>query len=148
MSIRKQIITNLKTALEGISTPGYNNTIRHVYLYNTSIDKVKELPSIVIAGNMETKQFGPTDYYSCRLRVFLDAAIIEGDREEKHSAALDLLQDLEECVMQDYTRGGLATDTRIVNSFVVPIGDSENNKIGVRLVIEINYRHRVSDPSQ
>jgi hypothetical protein len=140
-------MNNLYNALTGITSPTYNNTIQHVYMYNTSIDKVKEYPSIIIAGNTESKQFGPVDYYTCKLRVYLDAAVIEGDRTEKTSKALSLLEDIEKCVMSDYTRGGYATDTKVVNSFIVMLGDSESRKVGVRVVLDVDYRHKVSDPA-
>jgi len=142
-SVREKIIKNIVTTLQAVVPPAYTTTIRKVERIKTVGLNIQEFPTILIIPADETKTQEPLDKYTTKFGIILECWIRnQGDISVEVNT---LLADVEKALMTDYTRGGVAVDTKLVSNSAFY---NEVNKPygGIEIRIEIHYRHKYNDP--
>lgn len=118
MSIKGDIIDNIKTTIEGITTGnGYSQTVAHV---NTDSIKLPEdltadqFPAVNVVDVNETKTPGDIDSKNSILEVMLLGYVQKlNDQDNVQTKRRNLENDIEKALMVDETRGGKAIFTEI-----------------------------------
>lgn len=143
-SIREKVMKNVVSTLEGITADkGYDITIQKVSRLKLVGLNIKVFPTIVVIPTPEPKEQEPVDRYTCRLGLTLECWIKE--RVNITSEVNQVLANVEKALMVDYTRNGLAIDTKIISND--PFYNETNQPYGgVNIMIEIVYRHLYADP--
>jgi len=148
-SRREYILQNIKTTLETITLAhGYNNTITNVQRWSQKGNNLQIIPAIIINSGMEGKQQEPNPQATCKFTVYLDVWTRQDDTDTTPSDQIisGLLLDVEKVLMVDYTRGGYAENTYIMNN--VPFVTVEGMpSFGVQIELEITYKHLLTDPA-
>ena len=121
MSVKEDILTNLVSTLEGITTGnGYNLTVESVVpypLHSTEIDQ-SLLPTISIVSGREEVSYHLENRVDSKwtvgFRGFLDWSDASSGtgRADVHS----LLEDIQKALFQDPTRGGNAVNTTVLSA--------------------------------
>jgi len=148
-SRREYILQNIKTVLETITVAnGYTNTITTVQRWTQKGNVFQAIPAIVINAGQEEKQQTPNPQATCKLTVFLDVWHRQDDTDTTPSDQVisSLIADVEKAIMADYTRGGYAEDTRVLNNVPFETVDGMPS-FGVQIELEITYKHALGDPS-
>jgi hypothetical protein len=148
MTIRENILENLKTTLESISiASGYHNDIASVQRWRQSGNSLVAVPCIVINAGPEEKEPAPNPFTTCKLTVYLDAWIRQAQDDPQSTDTLlnSLLGDIEKALMLDYTRGGYAKDTNIKSNVLFETLEGQP-QAGIIVELEIIYQHRQNDP--
>ena len=149
-TVREKILENIKAALELIKTEnGYENDILSVQRWKQSGNSTLLVPCIIVNAGGEPRRQTPNPLVTCDLTVYLDLWV----RQDENAAVStdtylnSLLLDIENALMSDYTRGGLAQNTEITN--LEPFRGVEGNPhAGVSIEVKIRYRHEQGDPTQ
>jgi len=148
-SRREYILQNIKTTLETITTAhGYNNTITSVQRWSQKGNNLQSIPAIIINSGQEAKQQEPNPQATCKFTIYLDVWTRQDDTDTTPSDQVvsGLIADVEKAMMVDYTRGGYAEDTHIMNN--VPFETVEGMpSFGVQIEVEITYKHLLTDPA-
>lgn len=148
-TIRENILSNLKTVLETITTGnGYENTIARVMRWDQRGNSLKDTPCITIAMASEVKEPSPNPLFRCNMTVLLDVWVCQTRQEAQSTDELlcSLLGDVEKCLMQDHTRGGFAIDTDLKGSQPFE-GVEGSGYAGIVVEMEIFYEHNQLDPA-
>jgi hypothetical protein len=150
--IRESILAELETTLNTIrTTGGYNYNVtaeRWKRSGNPMAEAAEGAPKVVIYAGPEDKEPGPDPQTSSKWSIILDCwMVLTEDSTELPDTALNkLLLDIEKAIMIDYTRGGYAEFTQEVS--VVPFTYTEGRAyFGVLITLDIQYKHRNTDPS-
>lgn len=143
-SVRQSIIDNLKDSLEEMREgAGYHYDWKHVYTFPAD---VSQYPSTLLTDLEETQE----DLAYPLVARFLALEIQGAHRVEPtpldkpDAAARRMIADIERCVMQDPTRGGLAVDTRLVRTEAPLIFEGT---VLTFSYIEVKYRTNRKDPN-
>lgn len=149
-AVREKILENLETTLALIKTEeGYENDVLSVQRWKQSGNSTKDVPCIIINAGSEPRIQNPNPLVTCILKVYLDLWIRhdEDAAESTDTYINSLILDIENVLMVDYTRGGYAQNTEIVN--LDPFRGVEGNPhAGVTIEVDIKYRHEQGDPTQ
>ncbi len=148
-SIRESILENIKTTLQEITIAnGYNNTLVSVERWKQRGNNIRLVPCVVVNAGPEEKQPRPNPQVTSKLSVFLDVYMRQDDTDTTNSDTVinSLALDIEKALMIDYTRGGYAEETNIIN--IVPFESLEGQPIfGIIFELEIIYKHLLTDPA-
>lgn len=149
-SVRERILEDFEVALGLIKTEnGYENDILSVQRWKQSGNSTLLVPCIIINAGGEPRSNKNNPLVTCALRVYLDLWIRhdENASESTDTYLNSLLLDIENALMDDYTRGGYAQDTEIID--INPFRGVEGNPhSGLQIDVAINYRHLQSNPEQ
>ncbi|MCK5161646.1 MAG: hypothetical protein KAQ99_08750 [Candidatus Aureabacteria bacterium] len=149
-TVREKILEDLETTLALIKTEeGYENDILSVQRWKQSGNSTVNVPCIIINGGSEPRSQHPNPLITCILKVYLDLWIRHDEEaaESTDTYINSLILDIENALMVDYTRGGYAQNTEIVN--LDPFRGVEGNPhAGVTIEVDIKYRHEQGDPTQ
>jgi hypothetical protein len=148
-SRREYILQNIKTALEAITVAhGYNNTVASVQRWAQKGNILQSVPAIIINSGQEEKRQEPNPQVTCKFTVYLDVWTRQDDTDTTPSDQVvsGLLLDVEKALMADYTRGGYAGDTRVMNNVPFETVDGMPS-FGVQIEVEIIYKHLLTDPA-
>ena len=149
MTVRENILANIKTTLEGITVAnGYANTIASVQRWDKRGNALRLVPCIIVNAGQEEKEMSPNPYFTCRLSVYLDVWMRQDDADSTATDTLlsSVLGDIEKALMVNNTRGGYAIDTNIKSN--VPFETVEGQPhAGLTIELEILYQHTQSNPS-
>ena len=149
-SVREKILEDIEVALGLIKTEnGYENDILSVQRWKQSGNSTRLVPCIIINAGGEPRHNKNNPLVTCTLTVYLDLWIRhDEDASESTDTYLNrFLIDIENALMDDYTRGGYSQDTEI--SDITPFRGVEGNPhSGVSIEVQINYRHKQGDPEQ
>ncbi len=150
-SVRERILEHVVTTLQNITLAnGYHVDMGSVQRYDTKGFRAKSMPACVIqAGEQEPKD-GPTPMTTKEMVVWVHALI---RRDEDSATTVDedlevLLLDVETAMMQDRTRGGLATLTKPADA--APMDHMDKAGVvypGMAIGFTITYRHHHQDPT-
>lgn len=149
VTIRENIMLNLKTALEDITLAhGYNNTIASVQRWNQRGAVFSAFPTIIINAGPEDKKPEPHPLATCSFKVYIDIWTNQPEDGTKSSDEIlnSLLGDVEKALVADITRGGYAVDTNITGNLPFETVQGQP-QIGISIEIEIVYQHQISDPA-
>ena len=150
MTIREQILENIKSTLETIRVAnGYANDIASVQRWLQKGNTFRLIPCIIINAGPEEIEQTPNPLVTCRLVVYLDIFIRQ---EETDTASTDtvlnrLLGDIAKALMVDYKRGGFAENTVIKSNMTFEAVEGQPNA-GIVVELEIIYQHLITDPEQ
>jgi hypothetical protein len=148
LSIRENILANLKTTLEGITAAaGYTHTMAGVSRWSSKSNETRQTPCIVINSGPEEKLQQPNPQATCRLTVYLDVWMRSPDTDTTASDTYlsSLLADVEKAVMADHTRGGYAENTAVVSA--VPFETVDGQPVfGIVVEVLITYKHSITNP--
>jgi hypothetical protein len=148
LSIRENILQNIKTTLEGITTVnGYDYTIASVQRWNQKGNISKSVPFIIIHSGPEDKTPQPNPQATCKFSISLAVWTRQDDDATTASdeTLSSLLAGVEKVLMVDPTRGGHAEDTNILSN--IPFETVEGQpSFGIIVEIEIIYKHLLTDP--
>lgn len=136
-SIRERIIRDLKTKIQG--APSVRTVARH----RRTKYQAHELPAVNIWEGKERKEPGPSGLVTCYLPLLLEITVL--DFAEPATAANEVMASMVKAILADPQGGGLAVDTeeRDNEPFV---GETNDPTGGLRVGIEIEYRHKEDDP--
>lgn len=150
MSIRGDIIDNIKTTLEGITVVnGYNQTV--VLVEDSELKApedltVEQFPALFIIDGDETKKAGDVDSVECNIEIIISGYIRRSlDTDDLQTLRRNLQNDVEKVLMVDETRGGKAistqctriiTDKMIYDAYTI-----------FDMYLNINYYHNRNNPS-
>lgn len=145
-TIREKILDNIKTALDGISiVGGYVNNIASVQKYAQQGNDLSSVPCAIISAGQENKEHRPSFIVACSLTVLIDVYTIAPT--DTDASLNSLLGDVEKALMVDYTRGGIANNTKITQ--VIPFESTEGQPYcGLIISVDIDYYHKSSDSTQ
>ncbi len=149
-TVREQIMEQLLTMLGQISTVnGYANNIAAVERWEQRGNSLANTPKIILVALEEVKIATPNPFYTCHLPIVLDVWISqdENDTQATDKILVSILGDVEKCIMADPTIGGYCQDALFKSNkqFQGVIGQPY---AGIEIVLEVLYRHRLTDPTQ
>ncbi len=145
--IRKDIIGDVKTALEAIASGAtYRTDVAKVEILGRSFTEMRDFPSIVIAP--PTIEYDDSRYpmTMCRMLFSMTLAVRDRDTTEAFNAVYDFVEDVKLALQADVTRGGDAVDTHVIADEPF-IPDVTAPILGCDVSVSIDYRHRRSDPA-
>jgi hypothetical protein len=148
MTVRENILQDLKTTLEGISiASGYHNDIASVQRWRQSGNSLLNVPCIVINAGPEEKEPVPNPFTTCKFTVYLDVWMRQDSSDPQATDTLlnSLLGDVEKALMQDITRSGFAKDTNIKSNVLFETLEGQP-QAGIIVELEIIYQHKQDDP--
>lgn len=143
-----RILNDIKSTLEGI-TPGsdYFTAAPKVELYE-GLTEFNEFPAIAIIPqdeDAESGRQGATDKETWTWRIALLCGLKV--RDSALSDATKFNHDVEKILKVDWTRGGLANNTRILGKQIFVPGSEEDELTEVRILIEVKYATAYNDPT-
>ena len=150
MTIREQILENIKSTLETIRIAnGYANDIASVQRWLQKGNIFRLIPCVIINAGPEEIEQTPNPLVTCRFTVYLDVFIRQEETDTISTDALlnSLLGDIEKALMVDYTRGGFAENTNIKSNMTFEAVEGQPNA-GIVVELEIIYQHLITDPEQ
>lgn len=140
---RELILTNLKTALEGITTGnGYSVTVQDVSRTLVHWEKVAEFPDLYIIAGKEKITHLPGHYERCVWAIGIVGYV--KSETEKSELVEGLIGDVKKIVVVDGTRGGNATSTLVDEADDVSIMLSPYGIFEIEL--SIVYHYEASSP--
>lgn len=146
--IKEQILDNVKTTLEGITTAnGYDTNVTWVSRNRSDPRGDGHDRYILIRVDPENHDPEVTMGYSHR-HLMLSLEVFITDMEDPTETLEYFAADIEKALMVDHTRGALAIDTTI-ESVDIPYHDDESDAdiTGLAVVtVDIHYRTLVEDP--
>lgn len=148
MTVREQILANIQTTLEGVTTGnGYNNTLASVQRWSMHGNSLVDVPCVVINIGAESKLPDPNPLMTCQMRVYMDLWVRQAEDDTTPTDTLlnSIFGDIEKALAVDITRGGLAIDTLVTDSVVFETDESQPHA-GLTIEINVNYRHQQNDP--
>jgi len=148
MTVRENILENLKATLEAISIAnGYHNDIASVQRWRQSGNSLVLIPCIVINAGPEEKEPVPNPFTTCKFTVYLDVWTRQAQDDPQSTDTLlnSLLGDIEKALMIDYTRGSFAKDTNIKSNVLFETLEGQP-QAGIIIELEIIYQHKQNDP--
>ena len=150
MTIREQILENIKSTLETIRVAnGYANDIASVQRWLQKGNTFRLIPCIIINAGPEEIEQTPNPLVTCKFTVYLDVFVRQEETDTISTDALlnSLLGDIEKALMIDYTRAGLAENTNIKSNMTFEAVEGQPNA-GIVVELEIIYQHLITDPEQ
>ena len=102
-----------------------------------------ELPAVNLWEGKERKEPGPSGLVTCHLPLLLEITVMDLTRQA--TVANRVMAAVVKAVLADRQRGGLAVDTEEGENEPF-IGETNDPTGGVRVGIEIEYRHKEDDP--
>ena len=150
MTIREQILENIKSTLEAIRVAnGYANDIASVQRWLQKGNTFRLIPCIIINAGPEEIEQAPNPLVTCKFTVYLDVFVRQEETDTVSTDALlnSLLGDIEKALMVDYTRAGLAENTNIKSNMTFEAVEGQPNA-GIVVELEIIYQHLITDPEQ
>lgn len=150
MSVREDVLADIKSTLEGITTGnGYNHDVAAVVRGEVTPTMFKAFPVITFDDIGESYDRKNNHSLHKELRV----AVLGLLRINKHTgddavraAASNLLADIEKALMQDRCRGGNAIDT-LLKSNDIESGEATSPYAFVVLELVVTYRTNLTDPT-
>ncbi len=143
-SIREQIVQDLVTAIAGVrKTSGYELDVQTVDRARRTKYQQHELPAVNLWELREKKESGPSGLVTCHLSLLLEITVLD----LRYQAALSnqAMAAVTKAVLAERTRGGLAVDT-VEGENETFTGETNDPTGGVRVGVEIEYRHKEDDP--
>ena len=143
-SIREQIVDNVVSTLEGITTDnGYDVTIRRVERTLMLPTGQVSYPIAFVIEESEEKTISPQGFNTSALRVRIAVATrVHGEEAQEMNS---LLASIEKALLVDAQRSALAIDTKVVGNVLnYPVSDSPWWASDV--LVDITYRHAYGDP--
>lgn len=146
--IRKGVADNVKTALGlPLGIAPYRTDIRLVEWLGPNVFAIPVYPCILIAPGTVTYTDEVYPLITGKLSFWLSCAIENAKVDEGLDAIYDLVEDVKLALDVDITRGGNAIDTH-VRSDQPYIPEVTTPLYGVDILVEVDYRHRRSDPAE
>ncbi len=148
MTIREQILENIKSTLENIHVAnGYANDIASVQRWLQKGNTFRSVPCIIINAGPEEIEQTPNPLVTCKLTVYLDVFIRQEETDTVSTDALlnSLLGDIEKALMVDHTRASLAENTTIKSNMAFEAVEGQPNA-GIVVELEIIYQHLITNP--
>lgn len=143
-SIRERIVQNLVTAIQGVrKTSGYEIDIAAVDRARRTKYQQHELPAVNIWELKERKESGPSGLVTCYLSLVLEITVL--DPRYQATLSNQAMASVVKAVLADRQRDGLAVDTEEGEN-VTFAGETNDPTGGVRVGVEIEYRHKEDDP--
>jgi hypothetical protein len=134
--IRERIIGNL------VADVTASAAVRTVDRMRRTKYQQHELPAINVWEGKERKEPGPSGLTTCHLPLLLEITVLDLSR---HAAVANVaMAAVVNAVLADRQRGGLAVDTE-ENGSEPFIGEMNDPTGGMRVEIEIEYRHKEDD---
>ena len=150
MSVREDVLADIKTTLEGISVAnGYNHDVASVTRGEVSVTLLKVFPAITFddVGESYDRKNNHSLHKELRVAVLglLKVSKHMGD-DAVRAAASSLLADIERALMQDRCRGGNAIDT-LLQSNDIESSEATSPYAFVVLELLVKYRTSLTDPN-
>lgn len=143
-TIRQRIIDNLKSTLEGMSTPTFATEFASVKVWGGNVAlAISEYPSAIIMPMGDESD----DSRSAILEHTLDLAIMLVVDDSDWASALErAIAEVQVALLTDWQRGGVALDTKVLSS--TPWDDEATEpKAGAQMLVRVIYRTLYEDPT-
>lgn len=143
--IRKLILDNVKTTLEGINGAGsYRSTVQKVAHIGLNALDIQTYPFVAIGP--PSFRFDDGQYSKISVELTLTLLLVIRTATNATDTLHDLLEDVGLALRADVTRGGYAVDTHLRgdNQFVPEISEPI---YGTEVEVAITYRHLNTDPA-
>jgi len=145
--VRKLILDDVVSTLEAVTAGGtYRSSIEKVRIIGRNVLEQVDYPCVLIAPPAQTMSDRVHPLITAKLTIQCSGAVEDGDDDEAMAAAYDLIEDIKLALTSDITRGGYALDTHIISDEPY-VPDVSTPIFGIDFVVEVDYRHRYSDPS-
>ncbi len=149
-TVREHIMRHLEKMLADIKVvEGYENNVAEVERWNQRGNSLLNTPKIVLVALEEVKDPRPNPFYTCHLPIVLDVWISQDEKDPRSTDEIinGIMGDVERCIMADPTIGGYCEDALFKSNkeFQGVIGQPY---AGIEIVLEVLYRHRLTDPTQ
>jgi len=142
--IRERVVQDLVTAIRGVrKASGYEIDIGAVDRARRTKHQQHELPAVNVWEVKEKKESGPAGLVTCYLSLVLEITVL--DLRTQATLCNQAMGAVVKAVLADRTRGGLAVDTEEGGNETFT-GETNDPTGGVRVGIEIEYRHKEDDP--
>ena len=150
MSVRGDILDDVKTVLEGITTGnGFFQTINKVDDQSIRAPEDindEEFPILFITDGDENKKPGDVDSKDCVLTIIITGIIKQqNDEDDIQDRRRKIQNDVEKALMAQESRGGKAIRTEITQ-ISTDKGLSQTYTL-FQLDLDVDYFHNRSDPS-
>jgi hypothetical protein len=154
-SVHEQIMKQIQTTLEGITVGnGYGNTLVSVQRFNQGGQSLAETPiCMLIEGEDSVDQEGPfAGAYSLTSRTMTVSIVavqrqdLETDARSASEVMNGLVLDIQKAMQADFSRGGLAIDTREIGVGEMNVEEGQP-EIVQTVGFRVMYRHRRTDPT-
>jgi hypothetical protein len=142
-TVRSLILANIQTTLAGILPPNYKSTVRTVREWNGSVFEVNAYPCIIVVPQGETHD----DSRIAIVEHTMELLIVCGVYDSAWKTSIqDLLADVRVALTTDWTRGGNAVTTRIIDDEVFE-ADPSNPISEAQMSVTVLYRTLYNDPT-
>jgi hypothetical protein len=143
-SIRERIVLDLVAAVQGVrKTSGYELDVQAVDRARRTKYQQHELPAVNVWEVKEKKEAGPSGLVTCYLSLLLEITVL--DLRQQAALSNQAMAATIKAVLADRQRSGLAVDTEEGENTTFT-GETNDPTGGVRVGIEIEYRHKEDDP--
>lgn len=148
-SIRELILQQCETTLAAVNGTGvYHCALETVDRGQGPPSNLDRLPAVRIAEGDEGSVDGPDPLITLRLPITVTGWVHVDDDGGVSLPTLRnrIRQDIQTALLADWTRGGLAVNTRYTGSRT-PVDDDPDTLGSVEVTFEILYRTRHNDPA-
>jgi len=143
-TIREQIIANIKTTLEGITTgAGYNNTLKSVYRDPVAVQDIAQFPAAFILTGTEDPVQRASSVVVRTMNLTVEFWVHPG--KELSKAVESMRGDIQKAMVVDPRRAALAQDTLEGPSSDVLLLE-EIPFAGSQIGYSVPYRTKIEDP--
>jgi len=145
--VRKLILDDVVSTIAAVTAGAtFRSTIEKVRVIGRNVFEQVDYPCVLIAPPSQTMNDRVHPLITAKLTMQCSGAVEDGDDDEAMSAAYDLIEDIKLALTADITRGGHALDTHITSDEPY-VPDVSTPIFGIDFTVEVDYRHRYSDPS-
>tara|TARA_R100000808_G_C2150261_1_gene158963 strand:- start:2797 stop:3240 length:444 start_codon:yes stop_codon:yes gene_type:complete len=144
MGVRENILANLKSTLEGITTGnGYNTTVNAVYDNPLSLSEVDTTNLPIIDISIGAEDYTPLlggNVFNLNCDFLFRIYVRDDGSNNIRSQINNLLEDIDKAIIQDGTRGSTAIDTTIGAKDPPRIWSGKGQVAIADVIISVLYR--------
>jgi hypothetical protein len=146
--VRTLIAANVFDTLESINGVGsYRTKVRKVEWLGPNVFEIPAYPAILIAPGSVRYTDNVYPLIAGSMTLVCSCAVENAKVDSGLAAAYDLVEDIKLALDVDIQRGGYAIDTH-VRSDEPYVPDVTTPLYGVDVTVEVDFRHRRSDPAE
>ena len=146
-TVEEGIFDDLVATLEAIAPPTHNTAVARVFDCTGRIEETPELPAIVAyhGGARLADSQGLINCEQWILTAYLALGLASGSDDPRQDA-MRFVADVNNALTSTRTRGGLARDTIIRETEIVP-RTREDAIQAAAMTVEVVFAHPVADPT-
>lgn len=143
-TIRSQILSNIQSTLATIATPAYKTSVATVREWNGSVFEVNSYPCVIVVPQGESHNDGRIGIVEHTMDILLVLGVYD---QAWKTRIQDLIADVRVALTTDWTRGGVALTTQILDDEVFE-ADPSNPISEAQMSVRVLYRTLYNNPSQ